>query len=276
MKLNFAFNTNTIIGFLFVLLVSCNSSSPANEVETNNTSNNTSNSVQSLTFQVLKQYPHDESFFTEGLEWHDSLMYEGTGLEGKSKLVKYQLKDGKMIKSLQLDKQYFGEGITILNNKIYQLTYTTQTVMVYDKSSWKKINQFNYEGEGWGLTNNGKQIIMSNGSNKIVFRNPENFKIEKTIEVNDQNGALTNINELEYVQGYLYANVWQTNIIVKINAENGKVVAAADLTNILQQYVPNVDLNTVDVLNGIAYDSSSKHFFVTGKLWPRIFEIQFN
>ena len=229
-----------------------------------------------MPYTVVKTYPHNPKSFTEGLEYHDTALYEGTGMEKESRLAIISLTTGKDIKTLKLADQYFGEGITQLNGKIYQLTYKSQKAFVYDAKTFKKLQEFSYEGEGWGLTNNGKEILMSNGSSKIVYRNPETFTITKTIDVSNEKGAVTYINELELVDGFIYANVWETRYIIKINPETGKVVGFADFTGILEQYVPGITTQQVDVLNGIAYDSVGKRFFITGKYWPKVFEVKFN
>ncbi len=175
-----------------------------------------------------------------------------------------------------LPKEYFGEGITMLNNKIYQLTYKEQKCFVYDAKTFKKINEFTYEGEGWGMTNNGSEIIMGNGSNHLYFRNPETFAITKTLSITNNYGPVGGINELEYVDGFVYANVWPSYKIVKINLNTSKVVAEANLEDILIKYAKEDTERKIDVLNGIAYDSITKKFYITGKYWSKIFEIQFN
>lgn len=258
--------------FLFSLsLLSCKN----NQQEENNKTK-TSNDVQQLRYHVINIYPHNENAFTEGLEWSNGFLYEGTGdteYTGNSKLAKVDLKTGKDLQKINLAKEYFGEGITILNNKIYQLTYKEQKCFVYDANTFKLIKEFTYEGEGWGMTNDGQHIIMGNGSNNLYYRNPETFAIVKTLSVSNQYGPLGSINELEFVNGYIYANVWTTFKIVKIDTNTGKVVAEANLEDILIKYAPD-DLNRkIDVMNGIAYDSSSNHFFITGKYWSKLFEI---
>ena len=228
-----------------------------------------------LNYTVVNVYPHDPSSFTEGLEWHDSSLYESTGLDGKSKLARIDLKTGKDLLRIDLAKDIFGEGITVLNGKLYQLTYQTGKCFVYDFKTFKKISEFTYEGEGWGMTNDGKHLIMNNGNNNLYYRDPETFKIVNTVGVIDNNGPLAKINELEYVDGFIYSNIWTTNYIVKIDPNSGHVIAKADLTNLINQYLPQT-IEEGSVLNGIAYDSLGKRFFITGKNWPKLFEVKFN
>ncbi len=230
-----------------------------------------------MSYQVLNVYPHDITCFTEGLEWHDSTLYESGGLNGESKLVRVSLKDGKDIKKVDLDKQYFGEGISILNGKLYQLTYKENKCFVYDPQTFKKTGEFTYQGQGWGMTNNGKQLIMDTGSNELFFIDPTTFTVVSKIAVlgvpRDIDNSEVFINELEWVDGYVYANVWMTNLILKIDPSNGKIVAQADLTDLYDRYIPEHDGSRV--LNGIAYNSATKTFYITGKKWPKLFEVRF-
>lgn len=238
-----------------------------------------------LGFTVTNIYPHDTTSFTEGLEWHDSTLYESTGNYGTSKLARVELKTGKDIQKVPLSKEYFGEGITMLNGKLYQLTYHEHKCFIYDFKTFKKTGEFTYEGDGWGMTNDGKYLIMDSGSNILFFRDPATFKIVKTLPIigvpimpseNQQKSEIVYINELEYIDGFIYANVWMTNYILKIDATNGKVMAKADLGSILETYTTGNLPERTDVLNGIAYDAIGKRFFITGKLWPKVFEIKFN
>jgi len=255
------------ISATLLLLASCHNATPTDEVATA--------MPQTLNYTVVNVYPHDTTSFTEGLEWHDSLLYESTGYYGPSKLLKANLKTGKAVQEVSLAKEYFGEGLTILNGKIYQMTYKEQKCFVYDSATFKKINEFSYSGEGWGMTNNGKQIIMDNGNNYLYFRDPQTFQITDSIGVYDNNGPLAEINELEWVDGMVYANIWQKNYIVKIDPKTGKVLAKADLSNILENTKSPLP-EKMDVLNGIAYNKNTKHFYITGKCWPTIFEVSFN
>lgn len=260
------------ISLWLVIIASCNNN---NDVEANNSNTSAQNTTELKTqFQLIAQYPHNATSFTEGLEYVDSVLYESTGLEGKSKLAIVDLKLGKDIQKIDIDKQYFGEGITIINGKLFMLTYKTEKGFVFDAKTLKKISEFTYKGEGWGMTNDSKQIIMSNGTNNLSYRNATTFAEENVKSIFDENGPLGNINELEYVDGYIYANIWLTNYIVKIDPKQGKVVAKYDFTNFIKQYLPNLPEDAV--LNGIAYNKQSKTFYITGKNWPLLFEMKLN
>ncbi len=262
----------SIISLCIITTISCNS----NAVETNNNNAPSQNTEATKPqFQLVAQYPHNATSFTEGLEYRDSTLYESTGLNAQSKLARVDLKTGKDILKIDIDKKYFGEGITILNGKIYQLTYQTEKAFLYDANTFKKLKEFSYKGEGWGMTNNGKQLIMSNGSNTLIYRNATTFAEENSLAIFDENGAPLNaINELEFVDGFVYANIWQTDYIVKIDVAKGKVVARYDFNNLKLQYQSNVP--NIDVLNGIAYNPTTKNFYITGKNWNLLFEVKLN
>ena len=225
--------------------------------------------LKELDYQILESYNHDPQAFTQGLEIYDNQLFEGTGLYGRSSLRKIELKSGRILEKIDLNKKYFGEGITILNDKIYQLSWQENTAFVYDLN-FRLLGSYNYHGEGWGLANDGQNLIMSNGSQFIYFRNPENFEIIRKIEVKNAEQKIENINELEYHAGFIYANIWQTDYILKINAENGNAEAFLDLKGILKTDYEG----EIDVLNGIAYDPQDNSFLVTGKLWPKIYRIK--
>lgn len=228
-----------------------------------------------ISYTISNVYPHDTASFTQGLEWHNGFLYEGTGLKGESKLLKVNLKDGKAVQQLVLPAEFFGEGITIFNNNIYQLTWQEHKIFVYDATSFKKLKEYNWDYEGWGITNDGKNLIISTGSNNLYFVEPETMKILKTVGVNSNYGPLSDINELEYVNGKIYANVWNSEYIAVINPESGVVEGRIDLSGILQKF--NKDTYPErDVLNGIAYDSTSRTFYITGKKWPALFELKLN
>lgn len=225
------------------------------------------------TLKIENTYPHNPTNFTQGLEWNNGILYESTGdpgKQGKTLLGPIELLTGNFIKKIGLDANYFGEGITILQDKIYQLTYTEGKCFVYDKQTLILEKDMTYRGEGWGLCNDGKQLYMSDGTERITKRNPENFSIVETIEVSDDNGPIHNINELEFVDGLIYANIWQTNAVVVIQPETGKVLATINASELA-----TLGQNGGDVLNGIAYSSSNKRFYMTGKYWSKLFEVGF-
>jgi len=229
------------------------------------------NLIPVYTYKVINTYPHDRSAFTEGLVFEDGVLYEGTGLHGYSTLRRVKLETGEILQIRELSSQFFGEGVTIYGNKIIQLTWQSHIGFVYDKYTFKLLKKFNYPDEGWGITHNGKHLIMSDGTSTLHFLDPETFKEISQIEVSANNIPVTRINELEYIQGEIYANIWQTERIARIDPLTGQVTGWIDLKGILS---PEDHSETVDVLNGIAYDTKNDRLFVTGKFWPKLFEIE--
>lgn len=231
-----------------------------------------------LSYTLLNQYPHNPTAYTEGLEFIDGYIYESTGHYGRSYLRKYDLTTGKVQKEQKLSDEYFGEGLTVLNDKIYVLTWREKTGMVFDKNSFKQLKTFPiYTKEGWGMTNDGTHLIYSDGTPDIYYIDPETFKEVKRITVTDKYGPVNYINELEWIKGYIYANQWQTNYILKIDPATGEVKGQADLGNIRRQAgipQPTADENAPEYLNGIAYDKQNNRIFITGKNWPKLFEIK--
>jgi glutaminyl-peptide cyclotransferase len=258
--------------FLTLFALACN------DTKEESSSDNTTAAIPTpvnIGYNVIKVYPHDVTSFTQGLIWFNNTLYEGTGLRGESRLMKIDLETGKPTQKIDIPQPNFGEGITILNNKIYQLTWEEHKAFVYDLATFKKIKEFDWNMEGWGLTHNGTQLMVSTGSSNIYYVNPETFAIEKTLGVYDNNGYLAGINELEYVNGSIYANVFQKDYIAKINPETGLVEGRIDLANILQK--TNQPISTdIDVLNGIAFNSATNSFYITGKKWPALYEIKLN
>lgn len=224
-------------------------------------------------YTVVNVFPHDTSSFTQGLQFLNGFLYEGTGLRGESHLMKVNIKDGKAVQKIGIDPSYFGEGITILNNKIFQLTWQEHKVIVYDLATFKKENEFSWDFEGWGITNDGKNLIVSTGSNNLYFVDPASFRILRTVGVTSNTGPLADLNELEYVNGKVYSNVWGSNYIAVINPESGVVEGRIDFDGILQQSGRDTNPDR-DVLNGIAYDAATGNFFITGKKWPAMFEVK--
>jgi len=227
--------------------------------------------AKTLSYTILNEYPHDITSYTQGLFIKNGFMYEGTGQEGKSKLIKLDYKIGKVSKSINLETQYFGEGITSIDDKIYQITWKNKEAFVYDLE-FNKINTFQYQTEGWGLTNYGDTLVMSDGTNQIYFRDKNSFEKIRVIKVHDQNGAVDSLNELEMVNNYLFANVYQTDMIVMIDPVNGSIKGKLDLSLLFPDR--NNQNHPVDVLNGIAYQEKTDTYFVTGKWWPKVYEIK--
>jgi glutamine cyclotransferase len=222
-------------------------------------------------YQVVHVYPHDRAAFTQGLEFRAGFLYEGTGLEGQSTLRKVKLETGKVEQQINLAPEFFGEGITVLNQQIIQLTWRTQIGFVYEQSSFRRLRSFNYPGEGWGLTNDGSRIYMSDGSAQIRCWDAASLSEKRRFTVRDAGRPISLLNELEYVRGEIYANVWQSDRIVRFSPVDGKVLGWVDLSGLLSAADR---AEQVDVLNGIAYDSLGDRLFVTGKLWPKLFEIR--
>jgi glutaminyl-peptide cyclotransferase len=238
---------------------------------------------QNIGFKVENVYPHDTSAFTEGLQLVDGKLYEGTGDYANSALQIADIKTGKVLQQHKMGTaQIFGEGIQVFKDKIYQLTYQNHLVYVYDKKDiTKPIKTFEWPSEGWGMTNDGNSLIVSDGTPYIYYVNPADFKVHKSIQVLDNNGPVEEINELEYIDGFIYANIWLTDKIIKINPANGHVVGVMNCVGLLQQYAAKEIAQpgfspTDNVLNGIAWDSTAKKMFITGKRWPKLFEISLN
>jgi glutamine cyclotransferase len=221
-------------------------------------------------YRVIRSYPHDRQAFTQGLVYEGGFFYEGTGLNGQSSLRKVDPVSGRILKEVRLAPSHFGEGITIFGNRIVQLTWKSRIGFVYDKNSFHLVKTFNYPGEGWGITYDGKRLIMSDGTSVLHFLDPKDFREVATLGVRDQKGPVTGLNELEYVHGFIYANVWPTERIAVIDPRNGRIKVWIDLKGLLGK----TDSQGVDVLNGIAYDAQGDRLFVTGKLWPKMFEIE--
>ena len=226
-----------------------------------------------LNYEIVNTYPHNTEHFTQGFEIHQGNFYEGTGEYEKSGIYQFDLQTGQILKSAKLEDKYFGEGITILNNKLYQLTYKEKTGFIYELNTFARIDSFSYDTpEGWGLTNDGKYLIKTDGSEFLHFIHPETMQLEKKLPVYDNKGPVKYLNELEYYDGYIYANIWTTNYAVKIDAETGKVIAKINFEGLLS-FMYNPD-NRIDVLNGIAIDRRNGKMYVTGKLWPKLFEVK--
>ncbi len=222
-------------------------------------------------YRIVHTYPHDARAFTQGLIYFDGHLYESTGLKGQSTLRMDDLDSGRVLEERIVPPQFFAEGLTNWGDTLVQLTWQAHTGFVYDRSTFKLLRTFHYDGEGWGLTQDGKQFILSDGTASLRFLNPQTFAVERTLAVRDHGKPVDQLNELEYVHGEIYANVWMSNRIARISPATGNVLGWIDLTGLL----PVVEQSSPDaVLNGIAYDAKHDRLFVTGKLWPKLFEIR--
>lgn len=261
--------TVAVVFLIFLLL------RPGPPAQPNTSSNSNQNTVvaraQQVSYEVVSSYPHDPTSFTQGLLWHDGSLYEGTGLEGQSKLRRLEFPSGKVLKEINLSSEYFGEGLALVDNRLIQLTWKSHRGFVYDLDSFKRLQEFAYDTEGWGLTYDGSNLILSDGSSNLFYLDPQTFKPIKKLAVTMNGQPLTEINELEFIEGEIWSNVWQTDLIVRIDPSTGRVTSFLNLKGIL---APSDKTGREDVLNGIAYDAEKKRIFITGKLWPRIFEIR--
>ncbi len=223
-------------------------------------------------YVIVNSYPHDQKAFTQGFTFHNGFIYEGTGLYGQSSLRQVSLLDGIVLKQIDLPGEYFGEGITILRDRIYQLTWQEERGFVYELDSLVKLEEFYYSLEGWGLTTDGDLLIMSNGSHHLIFIDPITYKEKYKIEVLGESGFVVRLNELEYIKGQIFANIWLTDLIVCIDPISGQVAGWIDLSYLTE--LEREDNPTAEVLNGIAYDQEGDRIFVTGKYWSKIYEIR--
>ncbi len=223
-----------------------------------------------LNVKLVRTYPHDPHAFTQGLEYYGGYLYESTGIAGQSTLRKVALETGEVLQKVSLPSQYFGEGLTIFRGKIYQLTWLSKKGFVYDLRSFRQVGEFPYDTEGWGLTHDDRSLIMSDGTNKIRYIHPVSFGVTRTIELYTGGEGVVNLNELEYVKGEIFANIWHSPRIARIDASSGQVLAWIDLTSIVSKEHHSDEA----VLNGIAYDKAGDRLFVTGKNWSKLFEIK--
>ena len=253
---------------LFLMCAACQPGTVANSSARNKAG---TAEVSIYGYEIVHTRPHDREAYTQGLVFHEGKLLESTGQEGRSSLRKVEPETGKVLKKVNIPSPYFGEGITLLKGKIYQLTWQHQLGFIYDSESFEKVGEFNYSGEGWGLTSDGSSLIMSDGTNRIRFVDPSNFQVTRTISVMDGSAAVNNLNELEYVHGEIYANIWHQERLARIEPQTGRVLGWIDLTGLRAR---SEATSHEAVLNGIAYDEDKDRFFVTGKLWPKLFEIR--
>lgn len=224
------------------------------------------------TFAIINRYPHDPSAFTQGLVFNDGHLFEGTGLYGQSSLRRISLEDGAILNQVGLEPEFFGEGIAILGDRLFQLTWLEGRGFVYDLPSLERIDEFSYQSEGWGLTTDGEHLIMSHGSNVLTFLDPLSYQPISQLKVTGEDGPIRYLNELEYINGEIFANIWFSDFICRIDPQTGKVLGWIDLSHLCA--LERAENPGIDVLNGIAYDSKDERLFVTGKLWPHIYEIR--
>jgi len=262
--------TQYAVSILLLLLVLISSILAITILNNSNPVGNTNADTARYTYKIIQVYSHDTKAFTQGLIYTDGFLIESTGLYGQSSLRRIDLSTGSILQQVDLPYQYFGEGITVVNDKILQLTWTTKIGFIYNITNFEIIGNFSYSTQGWGITFDGEHLIISDGSEFLYFFNPTTFELAKQIKVYDKNSTINNINELEYVNGHIYANIWKQQKIAVINPDTGQIKAWVDLTGIENME----NLSSEEVLNGIAYNDAKDHFFVTGKNWPHIFEIK--
>lgn len=232
------------------------------------------NAPKIMNYSIIATYPHDTSSYTQGLLVYKGDLYEGTGNYGKSKLMKVDLKTGKSLHSISLPAAYFGEGVTILRDTVYQLTWKEKKVFAYTLPDFRKVKEFSVNHDGWGLTTDGNALIVSDGSSTLYYYDPAGFKLIKTQDVTEAGSLSYNLNELEYIDGFIYANQYEASYIFKIDPATGAIVAKADLSGIWNR-IRALDPDA-DVPNGIAYDPATRKIFITGKWWPELYEVQFS
>lgn len=258
----FHINTGYARVLAFGLLAAC---APKKESEK-------ADAYNAIPYTIHKIFPHDTEAFTQGLVVADGKLIESTGQYGTSWVAEVDIVTGEQRKKVILDKQYFGEGITVLNNKVYQLTWKNKKGFIYDFKTYEQLGEFSYEREGWGITHNNVHLIVSDGTHQLYFLDTLTLETVKTIQVTENKIAVNNLNELEFIEGYIYANLWQTNYIMKIDPSTGVAVGRLNLTKVAEAVYPGNP--NADVLNGIAYEPKSKMILVTGKLWPAMVAIK--
>jgi glutamine cyclotransferase len=266
--MNRPFSSIKLIAVGFFL---CSFSNLHGSVSVADSDNKSINEVPVYGYKIVNSYPHDPEAFTQGLVYEDGFIYEGTGLHGRSSLRKVELETGRILQNHNLPDQYFGEGLTIHGDKITQLTWRSNVGFVYDKGNFTLIEKFNYPTEGWGITHDDKNVIMSDGSDTLYFLDPITHKETNRVKVRYEGRPVTRLNELEYIHGEIFANIWFTDIIARISPKTGKVMGWIDLRGLSDDFGPR---RSNQVLNGIAYDDKGDRLFVTGKLWPKIYEIK--
>lgn len=255
--------------FLLISLGACKNGDKPTEITTGNGS---SVAPKTISFSIVNSYPHDTSSYTQGLLVYHGDMYEGTGRWGFSRLLKTDFRTGRILQGINLDAQYFGEGVTILNDTIYQLTWQNHVAFAYTLKDFKKIKEFQVGHDGWGLTTDGKELIATDGGSNLYYYEAGTFRLLRTLSVTEDGAPAYNLNELEFINGFIYANQYEQPYIFKIDPATGVIVSKIDLSDVWKR-VQSINPQA-DVPNGIAYDPDSKKIYVTGKLWPELYEIQ--
>ena len=256
---------------LIFALMRSGSESQSNGTAVNKSTAASDERVRQVSYEVVNSYAHDSTSFTQGLLWHDGGFYESTGQYGQSKLRRLEFPSGKVLKEISLTPELFGEGLALVDKRLIQLTWKTHRGFVYDLNTFQPLQEFSYDTEGWGLTYDGENLILSDGSSDLFYLDAQTFKPVKKLAVRMNGQPIRELNELEFIDGEIWANVWQTDLILRIDPSTGRVVSFLNLKGIL---APSDRTGGENVLNGIAYDVDKKRIFVTGKLWPRIFEIR--
>ncbi len=256
------------LGLVYFLFIRPQANTPSQIANGNQTS---SAPAKRDEYEIVNSYPHDPQAFLQGLVWYDNGFYESTGLNGHSTLRRVEFPSGHVAKSINIANEYFAEGLALVGDRLVQLTWQTHRGFVYDRVTFKQLREFSYDTEGWGLTYDGKLLVMSDGSSTLTFLDPESFQPVRRIKVTWNGRPQDELNELEYIEGEIWANVWQQDWILRIDPETGRVKSYLDMKNLLPSQMRT---GNEDVLNGIAYDPQTKRIFVSGKLWPRLFEIR--
>ncbi len=278
MRYPLSVHKKTLLGVYLMLLLGLSASYAADTARSfaatassGSSGPSTADKVPVFTYKVVNSFPHDPSAFTQGLAIENGVLFEGTGLRGRSTLRRVNLQSGKIEKLHRLPAHVFGEGITLFGNQIIQCTWKSNIIFVYDKQNLQLMNTVDYPRDSWGITYDGKHLFMSDGTSTIRLLDPQSFQETGRLKVHDNDGSVSRLNELEYVRGEIFANIWKTDRIARISPRSGQIVGWIDLTGLLG---PQYRERSVDVLNGIAYDAENDRLFVTGKFWPRLFEIE--
>ncbi|MEW6207989.1 MAG: glutaminyl-peptide cyclotransferase [Acidobacteriota bacterium] len=227
--------------------------------------------AKEVSYEVVASYPHDQKAFLQGLVWHDGVFYESTGQFGQSSLRRVEFPSGKVVRKIDLADEYFGEGLAMVGDRLIQLTWQTHIGFVYERDTFRKVGEFKYPTEGWGLCYDGKYLILSDGSDTLTYMDATSFEPVKKLRVTMNNRAVRNLNELEFIEGEIWANVWHEDVVLRINTETGRVSSFLNLAGL---HTSDAAAGGEDVLNGIAYDAAQKRIFISGKLWPKIYEIK--